>query len=73
MVRSVPAGRTPRDIVDRLRRETAKALRIPSCVSELATLGVEPMVMTGGEFEAQVEKELAINAALVKAVGLSSK
>jgi len=36
----------------------------------LAKLGVEPMVMTPTEFDALVAREVAINAALVKAIGL---
>jgi hypothetical protein len=31
------------------------------------------MIMTASEFQTQVEKELIINAELVKAVGLKSK
>ncbi len=66
-------ARTPREIVDRLQRETAKALLEPTLRERLATLGVEPMVMTASEFDAHVQTELAVNAALVKAVGLKSK
>jgi tripartite-type tricarboxylate transporter receptor subunit TctC len=66
-------ARTPREIVDRLQRETAKALQDPKLRERLATLGVEPMIMTASEFQTQVEKELIINAELVKAVGLKSK
>jgi len=65
----VPA-RTPRAIVERLHRETAKALQDPGVKGKLDLLGVDPMVMTPAEFDALVEKDLAINAALVKAVGL---
>jgi tripartite-type tricarboxylate transporter receptor subunit TctC len=65
-------ARTPRDIVDRLQRETAKALQDPRLRERLVTLGVEPMVLTAGAFEAQIEKEVAINAALVKAAGLKT-
>jgi tripartite-type tricarboxylate transporter receptor subunit TctC len=37
---------------------------------KLAALGLDPMVMTPGEFDAHVRKEIALNAALVKAAGL---
>jgi len=40
-------------------------------MDKLATLGVESMVMNPTEFDAFVEKEIAINAALVKAIGLN--
>ena len=66
-------AQTPREIVDRLQRETAKALQEPMLREQLATLGVEPMVVAAGGFDAQVKTELALNAALVKAVGLKSK
>lgn len=63
-------AKTPRDIVDRLHRETLKALQEPKVRDKLATLGIDPMVMTPTEFDAHVEKEIAVNAALVKAIGL---
>ena len=36
----------------------------------LASLGVDPMVMSPAEFEAHVQREIALNANLVKAVGI---
>ena len=65
----VPA-KTPRDIVDRLHRETLKALQAPKVRDKLAALGIDPMVLTPTEFDAHIEKEIAVNAALVKAIGL---
>ena len=62
--------KTPRHIVDKLNRETVKALQEPKVRDKLAALGFEPMVMTPGEFDAHVEKEIAVNAALVKAAGI---
>jgi tripartite-type tricarboxylate transporter receptor subunit TctC len=64
----VPA-KTPRDIVDRLHRETLKALQARKVRDKLAALGIDPMVMTPTEFDAHIEKEIAVNAALVKAIG----
>ena len=61
----VPA-KTPRDIVDKLHRETAKALQSPKVQEKLGALGVEPMVMTPTEFDAHVKKELSENAALLQ-------
>ncbi len=60
---------TPRDIVDILHRETVKALQAPKVLAKLATLGVDPLVMTP-EFDSLVRKEITVNAALVKAAGL---
>ena len=64
-------AKTPRDIVDKLHRETLKVLQEPQMRERLATtLGLDPMVMTPNEFDAHVLKEIAINAALVKAAGI---
>lgn len=63
-------AKTPRDIVEKLNRETRQALQEPKVREKLATLGVDPMVMTPSEFDAQIAKELVENAALVKAIGL---
>lgn len=63
-------AQTPREIVDKLHRETLIALQEPKTRERLATLGVDPMVMTPNEFDAHVQKEIAINAALVKEIGL---
>ena len=64
--------KTPREIVDKLNRETLKALQEPKVRDKLAGLGFEPMIMTAAEFAAHVEKEIAVNAALVKAAGLKT-
>jgi tripartite-type tricarboxylate transporter receptor subunit TctC len=64
--------KTPREIVDKLNRETLKALQEPKVRDKLAGLGFEPMIMTPAEFAAHVEKEIAVNAALVKAAGLKT-
>jgi tripartite-type tricarboxylate transporter receptor subunit TctC len=61
---------TPRDIVNRLHRETSAALQTAKISEKLTALGVDPMVMSPAEFDAHVVKEIALNAALVKAIGL---
>lgn len=65
-------AKTPRDIVDKLNRETLKALQEPKVRDKLAALGFEPMIMTPDQFAAHVEMEIAVNAALVKAAGLKA-
>jgi len=65
----VPAH-TPADVVDRLHRETRSALQTAKVRDKLLSLGVDPMPMTLGEFEAHVRKEVALNAALVQMVGI---
>jgi tripartite-type tricarboxylate transporter receptor subunit TctC len=63
-------AKTPSDIVDKLHHETQKALQTPKVYEKLSALGCEPMTMTPAEFGAHIENEIAINAALVKAIGL---
>jgi tripartite-type tricarboxylate transporter receptor subunit TctC len=63
-------AKTPREIVDKLHRETLKALQEPKVRDKLAALGFDPMVMTPSEFDAFVAKDIAVNAVLVKAVKL---
>jgi tripartite-type tricarboxylate transporter receptor subunit TctC len=63
-------AKTSRNIVNRLHDETLKALREPTVESKLATLGVDPLVMTPAEFDEHVKAEMAINATLVKISGI---
>jgi len=65
-------AKTPRHVVDKLNRETLKALQEPKVRERLTGLGFEPMVMTPAEFAAHVEKEIDANEALVKAVGIKA-
>ena len=65
-------AKTPRDIVDKLHRETLRALQAPKVAAKLSALGVEPMVMTPGEFDAFVRNEIAVNATLVKTAGVGT-
>jgi tripartite-type tricarboxylate transporter receptor subunit TctC len=61
-------SKTPRDIVERLHDETAKA--VATARAKLAMLGVTPMAMTATEFDAYVKDEIARNEALVKAAAI---
>jgi tripartite-type tricarboxylate transporter receptor subunit TctC len=61
----VPA-RTPRDIVDRIQRETAKVLQAPDVRGRLAALSYEPVGSTPQEFAAYFRSELARFAGVVK-------
>src|SRR6266436_1081903 len=67
----VPA-KTPRDIVDRLHRETLKAMQSPNVQERLTTMGVDPLVLTPAELDAHIKNELSMNAALVKATGVKA-
>lgn len=68
----VPA-KTPRDVVERLNRETQKALQTPKLRERMAQLGLEPMPMSPGEFQAFVRDEVALNATLVKRAGIKAE
>ena len=65
-------AKTPREIVSKLHDETLRALQSPKVKEKLASLGVDPMVMTPDEFQALVEQEIDTNGALVKAAGLTT-
>jgi len=65
----VPA-KTPRNIIDKLHRETVRALQESKVRDRLAGLGVDPLILSPGELDALVTKELAVNADLVQAIGL---
>ncbi len=66
-------AKTPRAIVDKLHDATTKALRDPKVREKLAALGVDPLLLTPAEFDSLVEKEIAINARLVRAIGLKAQ
>jgi tripartite-type tricarboxylate transporter receptor subunit TctC len=61
---------TPKAIVERLNAETAKALATEGVREKLKNVGGDPMPMSSAEFTAFVNKEIDINAALVKAAGV---
>jgi tripartite-type tricarboxylate transporter receptor subunit TctC len=63
-------AKTPRPIVDKLHGEVAKALATPALRSRLAALGVDAMTLSPEEMDAFVRKQIAANAALVKAAGI---
>jgi tripartite-type tricarboxylate transporter receptor subunit TctC len=61
---------TPRALVDRLNEEVLKALETPSVRDRLRSIGGSPTPMTAQAFGEQFKREIAVNAGLVKAVGL---
>jgi tripartite-type tricarboxylate transporter receptor subunit TctC len=63
-------SKTPKDIVERLRMETEKALKTPNVVEKFKPQGIEPMPLSPTEFDALIAKEIGTNIALVKAAGL---
>jgi tripartite-type tricarboxylate transporter receptor subunit TctC len=68
---SGPAG-LPRPIIDRLNAALNKALADPQILTQLKTLGVEPVGGTPEEFQSVVSKELTFWASIAKETDKSS-
>src|SRR5262245_9752479 len=68
----VPA-RTPHEIVEKLHRETRKALEDAALRTRLATIGVEPMPMTLEEFGRFFKDDIAANIVLAKAAKIKAQ
>jgi tripartite-type tricarboxylate transporter receptor subunit TctC len=68
----VPA-KTPREIVNRLQQEVAKALDVKEVRDSMGKLGAEAMLMRPDEFDAYIRNEIATNAVLVKAAGITGQ
>ena len=64
-----PAG-TPRGIVDRLSRETIRALESPDLRKQLENMGVDPWPGTPDELESLTRSETARYATLIRSIGL---
>lgn len=68
----VPAG-TPREIVEKLNREIARALETPAVQARFAQLGVEPMPGTPEEFAKFFRDDVASTVALAKAAKIPTQ
>ncbi len=66
-----PAG-TPKEIVQLLHRETAKALKAPDVIEWLRQNGLDPRGTTPEEHAAHIKAEAAKWAKVVKAVGVTA-
>jgi tripartite-type tricarboxylate transporter receptor subunit TctC len=64
-------SKTPRDVVQRLHQETAKALESKEVRDSMAQLGAESMLKQPDEFDSYIRAEIVTNAALVKAAGIA--
>ncbi len=64
-------SKTPRDVVQRLHQENAKALESNEVRDSMAQLGAESMLKQPDEFDAYIRAEIVTNAALVKAAGIA--
>ncbi|MCC7487711.1 MAG: tripartite tricarboxylate transporter substrate binding protein [Burkholderiales bacterium] len=67
---AVPS-KTARAILLKLHEHTAKALKAPDVRERMAKLGAEDMLMTPEEFDRYIRREIAANAKLVKAAGIT--
>jgi len=65
----MPSG-TPREILDRLYAETARAIGSPELRQSMAQLGAEANLIEPDAYNRQLEQEIVDNAALVKAAGI---
>ena len=65
-------AKTLRNIVEKLYSESVQALANPMVRNKLVALGVDPMEMTSTEFDAHVEKQIAVDAALVKEAAIKT-
>jgi tripartite-type tricarboxylate transporter receptor subunit TctC len=59
-------ARTPREVLERLQKEISAVLGEPEIRSRYATLGIEPVGNTPGEFSEQIRAELTRSEKVVK-------
>jgi tripartite-type tricarboxylate transporter receptor subunit TctC len=64
-----PAG-TPAAIVDRLNRETLKAMAMPDVRKRLTDLGLDVITGSPAEFQAALEREIPRWARVIKPLGI---
>ena len=64
-------AKTPSDIVNKLSAEVTKIVNIPEVKNQLLATGAEPVGNTSAEMSAQIKKELASFAALLKQIKLT--
>lgn len=67
---AVRAG-TPRAIIDRLQRETHKAIAVPEIKDRMFTLGIEPIGSTPEQFAAHIRAEREKWIPLFKKIGVT--
>jgi tripartite-type tricarboxylate transporter receptor subunit TctC len=66
-----PAG-TPNDVIDRIYKDTVKALAAPDVRERLQKIGTEPMGTSPAEFAADIQREVPQWAEVIKAAGLTA-
>jgi tripartite-type tricarboxylate transporter receptor subunit TctC len=68
----VPAG-TPKEIIQVLHREIAKAVGHPDTKERLAALGLDPVGNSPDEFGEQIKVEVAKWATVIRAAGIKAQ
>jgi tripartite-type tricarboxylate transporter receptor subunit TctC len=63
-------AKTPREVIERLHRDIAKALAAPKVVEGLRKTGVEPVAMTPDEFGRYIKREYDTWGKVVKEAGI---
>jgi tripartite-type tricarboxylate transporter receptor subunit TctC len=67
-----PAG-IPKEIVDRIANEVARAVKDPKIAERLIANGFEPLGNSPEEFSAQIVADIALWAEAVKIAGVQGK
>jgi tripartite-type tricarboxylate transporter receptor subunit TctC len=67
--RFVPTG-TPKEIVDQLYREIARIVQLPEVKERLAAIGFTPVGNTPEELAAQIKRDIARWAKVIREAGI---
>jgi tripartite-type tricarboxylate transporter receptor subunit TctC len=65
-----PAG-TPQAVIEKLQRESARALQAPGLLRQLAAQGLTPVGTTSAQFDAHIQKEVAKYKRIAGAAGIT--
>ena len=65
----MPNG-TPKEIIDKLYREISRILLLPEIKDRLATIGYTPVGNTPEEFSAQLSRDIARWAKVIREAGI---
>ncbi len=66
-------AKTPADIIAKLHDSIERILSSPDMRAKLSVMGVDPLPMSPMEFDAQVHREIAANAIVIKAAGIKGE
>jgi len=66
-------AKTPAAVINKLHDSIDKVLREPDIRDKLANMSVDPMAMSPAAFDAQIVKEIAANAIVIKAANIKGE